>query len=357
MKVGLVVYGDLEPRSGGYRYDRRLVEGLRERGDRVDVISLPETSRARSFAHNLSGRLVRDLDRPFDVLLQDELCHPSLVGLNRRLDREYPIVSIVHHLRASELSGLSRRLSCELERAYLSTVDAVICNSRPTRAAVAELTDTPGLIAWPGVDRFEGFPTDAEITARAQRDPFEVVFVGNLLPRKGLDTLLGALAGVERDWHLTVVGDESDPAYAREVRDLVRHEGLADRVEFTGWLDDEDLAARLGSAHLLAVPSTHEGFGIVYLEGMAFGLPALASASGGASDLVTDGKTGHLVAPGDERAIARAVDRLATDRDRLAAMSLAARRRYERHPTWDAVGERIRAFLEHRVARANQSPA
>ncbi|MCL7416398.1 MAG: glycosyltransferase family 4 protein [Halalkalicoccus sp.] len=357
MKVGLVVYGDLEPRSGGYRYDRRLVEGLRERGDRVDVISLPETSRARSFAYNLSGRFVRALERPFDVLLQDELCHPSLVGLNRRLDREYPIVSIVHHLRASELSGLSRHLSRELERAYLSTVDAVICNSRPTRSAVARLTSAPGIIAWPGTDRFEGLPTDAEITARARRDPFEVVFVGNLLPRKGLDTLLGALAGVERDWHLTVVGAAGDPAYAAGVRDLVRREGLSERVEFTGWLDEGDLATRLGSAHLLAVPSTHEGFGIVYLEGMAFGLPALAAASGGASDLVSNEETGYLVAPGDQRAIARAVDRLATDRDRLAAMSLAARRRYERHPTWDAVVERVRAFLEHRVARANQSPA
>ncbi|ADJ16382.1 glycosyltransferase family 4 protein [Halalkalicoccus jeotgali] len=357
MNVGLVVYGDLEPRSGGYRYDRRLVEGLRERGDRVEVVSLPETSRARAFTQNLSRRVVRDLDRPFDVLLQDELCHPSLVGLNRRIDREYPIVSIVHHLRASEHSGLRRRLSRELERAYLSTVDAVVCNSRHTRAAVAELTAAPGLIAWPGVDRFAGLPTDAEITARARRDPFEVVFVGNLLPRKSLDALVRGLARVGGDWHLTVVGTAGDPAYAAEVRDLVRERGFANRVDFTGWLDDGELAARLGSAHLLAVPSTHEGFGMVYLEGMAFGLPALAAASGGASDLVTEGRTGHLIDPSDERAITTTVEALASDRDRLAAMSLAARRRFERHPTWDATVDRVRAFLEHRIARSGQSPA
>ncbi|MDL5362138.1 glycosyltransferase family 4 protein [Halalkalicoccus sp. NIPERK01] len=351
MNVGLVVYGDLEPRSGGYRYDRRLVEGLGARGDRVEVISLPESSRACSLAHNLSRRLVRDLDRPFDVLLQDELCHPSLVGLNRRLDREYPIVSIVHHLRASEVSGIERRLSRELERAYLSTVDAVICNSRATRAAVARLTDAPGIIAWPGADRFEGLPTEAEIVERARRDPFEVVFVGNIVPRKGLDALVRGLARVEGDWHLTVVGGADDPEYASAVRDRVRREGLADRVDFAGWLDDDALAARLEAAHLMAVPSTHEGFGIVYLEGMAFGLPALAAASGGASDLVTEGTTGHLVDPGDERAIARAIAGLAGDRDRLVGMSLAARRRYERHPTWDETATRVRTFLESRVRR------
>ncbi len=357
MHVGCVVYGGLEPRSGGYRYDHRLVERLRARGDRVDVIPLPETSYPRRFAHNLSTRFTRELDRPFDVLLQDELCHPSLVGLNRRLDREYPIVSIVHHLRASESSGPERRLFGAVERAYLSTVDAVVCNSRATRAAVSRLTGAPGIIAWPGADRFQSLPTEDGIAARARAEPFEVVFVGNIVPRKGLDSLVGGLSRIESDWHLTVVGEETDPAYAEEVRDLVHAKGLADAVEFAGWLDEKALADRLAAAHLLAVPSTHEGFGIVYLEGMAFGLPALAAASGGANDFVTEGKTGYLVAPGDERAIARAVEACATDRDRLAAMSLAARRRFERHPTWDATAERVRTFLETRVGRSGQDSA
>ncbi|WP_122091053.1 glycosyltransferase family 4 protein [Halalkalicoccus subterraneus] len=350
MHIGLVVYGDLEPRSGGYRYDRRLVEGLRARGDRVDVISLPETSYPESLAHNLSPRVAREFDRPFDVLLQDELCHPSLVGLNRRLDAEYPIVSVVHHLRASESTGLERRLVGAIERAYLSTVDAVICNSRPTRAAVSRLTDVPGMVAWPGADRFDGLPSDEEIAKRARREPFEVIFVGNLIPRKGLDSLVRGLAGTDADWRLTVVGGESDPDYSGKIHDLVSELGLEDRVEFTGWLDDDALAACLESSDLLAVPSTHEGFGIVYLEGMAFGLPALATTAGGARDLVTDGETGFLVDPGDHGAITRAIETCAGDRDRLVGMSLAARRRFERHPTWDAMAGRIRAFLETRLA-------
>lgn len=349
MHVGLAVYGDLEPRSGGYLYDRRLVEGLRARGDRVDVVSLPETSYPRCFGHNLSGRLKRELERPFDVLLQDELCHPSLAGLNRRLDRKYPIVSIVHHLRANETTGPERHLFRAVERAYLSTVDAVVCNSRPTRAAVSRLASVPGVVAWPGGDRFGSYPSDDAIVKRAREEPFEVVFVGNQIPRKGLDSLVRGLSEVEADWRLTVVGGETDPTYAQEVRTLVNENGLADRVGFTGRLEDEALAERFASAHLLAVPSVHEGFGIVYLEGMAFGLPALATTSGGASDVVTDGETGYLVDPGDANAIARAVGECASDRDRLVELSLAARRRFERHPTWDGMAGRIRSFLETRV--------
>ena len=91
---------------------------------------------------------------------------------------------------------------------------------------------------------------------------------------------------------------------------------------------------------LLAVPSTHEGFGIVYLEGFAFGLPALAAASGGAEEVVSDGETGWSIreaASGSaSRRIADRLDTLAADRGRLAAMGLRAAERHRSHPTWAA---------------------
>lgn len=351
MYVGLVIYGDLEPTSGGYRYDRRLVEALRDRGDRVEVISLPETGYYRSLAHNVSRGLWRALDRPFDVLLQDELCHPSLLTPNY-LDREYPIVSIVHHLRIDGVgSRIERRFSRLLERNYLESVDAAVCVSRATREAVSRLAGVPGTVAWPGRDRFDPRIDDAAIRERAHDGALEVLFVGNLVPRKGLDTLIEGLARVRGDWQLTVVGESTDPDYAGSIRRSVEKRGLADRVTWTGWLDDEALAERFTTAHLLAVPSTHEGFGMVYLEGMGFGLPALATTSGGASDLVTDGKTGFLVEPGDPGGVARAVGSVIDDRDRLTQMGIAARRRYERHPTWDDTAGRIRAFLETQVGK------
>ena len=133
MRVGLTLYGSLDGQSGGFRYDRRLVEGLRDAGDTVDVIELPRRRYARGLLDNLSPSLRDRLAVDVDVMLQDELAHPSLVRANR--DLPYPIVSVVHHLRASEgrhLTGLYRAV----ERRYLGGVDAAVCNSTATRTAV-----------------------------------------------------------------------------------------------------------------------------------------------------------------------------------------------------------------------------
>ena len=86
MRVGLVIYGGLETVSGGYLYDRMLVRHLRARGDSVEIVSLPWRDYARHLGDNLSAALYRRLrDGAWDVLLQDELNHPSLVAVNRRL--------------------------------------------------------------------------------------------------------------------------------------------------------------------------------------------------------------------------------------------------------------------------------
>jgi glycosyltransferase involved in cell wall biosynthesis len=278
-------------------------------------------------------------------MLQDELAHPSLVRTNRHLP--YPIVSVVHHLRASE----SRRLAPlyrALERRYLDTVDGVVTNSSVTRDAVDDLGVDPAqtVVAPPAGDRFAPEIDGETIASRAREQPLRVVFVGNIIPRKGLQTLVSGLAAADTDAELTVVGRPVDADYAATVRRSVRRKGLSDRVRLAGELSDEDLAATLRSSHVLAVPSRYEGFGIVYLEGMSFGLPAIASRAGGATDVVTDGETGFLVDPGDPAAIARALTQLADDTDRLISMGQAARRRYERHPDWRETTARVRRLLE-----------
>ncbi|MCQ4334700.1 glycosyltransferase family 4 protein [Natronomonas sp. F2-12] len=345
MRVGLTLYGDLEGRSGGFRYDRKLLDGLRTAGDTIEVIELPWRRYPRGLLDNVSPRFRDRLEVDVDVMLQDELAHPSLLGTNRRLP--YPIVSIVHHLRASE----SRRLSPlyrTLERRYLETVEGVVCNSTATESVVTGLgvDATATVVAPPAGDRFDP-PIDEEaIERRAREDPLRVVFVGNLTPRKGLKTLLEGLSTAETDAELTVVGRPVDGEYAATVRRTIRRDGLADRVRMAGELSDDELAGALRASHLLAVPSRYEGFGIVYLEGMSFGLPAIASRAGGATDVVTDGETGVLVDPGDPAAIARALTRLDGDRDRLAEMGKAARRRYESHPDWRETTARVRRLLE-----------
>lgn len=357
MRLGLVIYGSLDTLSGGYLYDRKLVEYLRGQGDMVEIVALPWRNYARHLGDNFSLLLTRLLTtRRYAVLLQDELNHPSLFYLNHRLRGQvrYPIVSIVHHLRSSEArpawqNGLYR----QVERRYLESVDGFIFNSETTRQAVYAvgrgLTDRPYVVAYPAGDRFPATLTDADIWARAgQPGPLRLVFVGNWIPRKGLLTLLEAVARLpDGTCTLAVVGSsEADPDYARRVRQLVTRLNLAGRVELCGRLSDTALATILRAAHVLAVPSTYEGFGIVYLEGMAFGLPALATNLGAAAEVIDDGMTGLIVPPFDAAALAAAIQRLAADRGRLAQLGQAARRRYDARSTWEATTAQIRAFLE-----------
>jgi glycosyltransferase involved in cell wall biosynthesis len=292
------------------------------------------------------------------LLLQDELNHPSLFWTNRRLHRQvsYPIAAIVHHLRSSERRPeWQNRLYRLVERAYLAEVDGFIYNSRTTQQAVETLTglSRPSFVAYPGGDRLQAEITAEAIARRAFRPgPLHLFFLGNLIPRKGLNTLLEALAGLPgNQWQLVVAGSqEADPAYARAVRKQAAALKLDGRVQFLGRLEEGELARWLSDSHVLVVPSSYEGYGIVYLEGMGFGLPAVATTAGAAGEIITDGREGFLVPSGDTAALADRLKVLAQDRNCLLRMSLAARQRYLAHPTWEQSMAAAGSFL-HSLAQ------
>jgi glycosyltransferase involved in cell wall biosynthesis len=351
LNFGLVIYGSLEQNTGGFRYDRQLVTQLRQAGDRVEVFSLPWHAYLRALGHNLSPRLERwARAEAIELLLQDELNHPSLAWVNRRLRRQgLPLVSIVHHLRSSEVHPpLALAAYRRIERHYLRSVDAVVCNSHPTLEAAQALAGQHlhSLVAWPGADRQRQRIMPEQVTARAREPgPLRVLYLGALTPRKGLDVLLRAAGRFPRgSLRLTVVGEtDRDPRYARRMADLARH--LTVPVEFLGAVPDERLDRLFTSHQVLAGPSYHEGFGIGYLEAMGFGLVCLASASGGASDLLREGVEGYLIPPGDDRRLGECLGLLNHDRSALARMGLASLERARKHPTWEATTASIRRFL------------
>lgn len=355
MRVGLVIYGSLETVSGGFLYDRLLVEHLRAAGDQVEIFSLP----FRSYALLLSDNWSRELERTLltsrlDVLIQDELNHPSLFALNPCIrDRlGCPIVSIVHHLRSQELRpGWQNWIYRWIERQYLNSVDAFVFNSQSSRRTVETLlTETkPSTVAYPGGDRLGSAPSSDFVRMRARQSaPAQLLFLGNVIPRKGLHTVLSALGQVPEDqWTLTVVGSlTNDPAYVSHVRALAQRLGIASRIRFTGSLDNLEVTAILARSNLLVVPSSFEGYGIVYAEAMRWGVPVIASTAGGACEIVEHGITGALIPPGDVDALAWWVNSLTSDRARLESLSLAANERTKTQPTWSESTAAIRGFLQ-----------
>jgi glycosyltransferase involved in cell wall biosynthesis len=355
MHIGLIIYGSLDTMSGGYLYDRLLVDYLRRQGDTVEIISLPWRSYSQHLTDNFNTSLVRRLLHvPFDVLVQDELNHPSLVLINRQLRGRagYPIVSIIHLLRFTEpRPAWQNALYKIIEQRYLESVDGFIFNSQNSKVAVEALVGNqrPSLIAYPGGDAPGVVLDEAHICARAhESDPLRVLALGNIIPRKGLDVLLDALALLPAgSWRLTAAGSqEMDPAFVASIRQQIHGLGIAEHVHISEPLGGAALVDALASSHVLALPSWYEGFGIVYLEGMAFGLPAIASSAGAAQEIIIHGQNGFLVPPGDSAALAKYLRMLAEDRTRLTAMSLAARQRFEQFPTWEQTAASVRAYLQ-----------
>jgi len=121
-------------------------------------------------------------------------------------------------------------------------------------------------------------------------------------------------------------------------------------------LDNGPLIEMYKQAHVMVVPSSYEGFGIVYLEGMGFGLPAIGTKAGAASEIITHGEDGYLIEPDDVDALANHLSELVVNRDLLVKLSLNAMKRYQRQPKWDETAKNIRDFLQQFVGAGFPRP-
>jgi D-inositol-3-phosphate glycosyltransferase len=182
-----------------------------------------------------------------------------------------------------------------------------------------------------------------------------IMTVGRLVPRKGVDLVIEALAELTRDVRddveLMIVGGSqgaesaaSDPEVKR-LLDLAESLGIGDRVRLRGQVAQGSMPAVLRSADIVVCSPWYEPFGIVPLEAMACGVPVIAAAVGGLIDSVVHGKTGFLVPPRDAGAIAGAIAELLDEPARLAAMGDAGRARVVSRYSWNRVAaETARAY-------------
>nr|WP_246505374.1 glycosyltransferase family 4 protein [Coralloluteibacterium stylophorae] len=237
------------------------------------------------------------------------------------------LCALVHHPLALE-TGVDAAQAAELaarERRALARARAVIATSRTTADA---------LVAQYGVDlaRLSVVPPGTERPSRlalreARVGRVRIVAVGSLIPRKGFDVLIAALGLLHPlSWQLRIVGGERDAATAAALRGQVRSLHLDDRVRFVG--EVADTAPELADADVFALPSRHEGYGMVFAEAMAHGLPVVACRAGAVPEVVPD-TAGLLVPVDDVQALADALRRLIGDaglRTRLSAGALRAAR-------------------------------
>ncbi|MBP7134420.1 glycosyltransferase family 4 protein [Patescibacteria group bacterium] len=219
------------------------------------------------------------------------------------------------------LHGLDLRLAQRslqkrwLLRHILVRAEAVFVNSAFVAKEVRELGHSlEPIILLPGVEEIP-FPTRADARARfaLPEGRFQLLAVARLVPRKGIDRLIDALALLPESVYLTVIGSGLDEARLRE-----RALSLGDRVRFETVASDEDRNAWYAASDIFVLPTRDEGrdvegFGIVFIEAALAGLPVVAGRGGGVEEAVIDGETGLLVDPENSEAIAQAIEQLRRD--------------------------------------------
>lgn len=180
-----------------------------------------------------------------------------------------------------------------------------------------------------------------------------VAYAGRLLRGKGLETLVEAFARVAAAHpraHLMLVGSGAGQVLSNEddLRDRVLRQGLSSRVTFTGRVDA--VHDYLGASDVFAFPSEFEALGLALIEAASCGLPCVGARTGGIVDVIADGRTGHLVPPGEVPALAEALSDLVADPARRAAFGAAGRAFVREHFDVERSVDRYRALFQELAA-------
>jgi glycosyltransferase involved in cell wall biosynthesis len=342
------VPGDLATPTGGYAYDRRMMAELDELGWQVDLVDLGDGFPSPSDVTHAAARTQLLTVPAGRAIVIDGLALGVLPEIASELAGRNPLLALVHHPLALE-SGLTAERAESLrrsERAALASVRGVIVTSAATARLVISNYGVPAervSVARPGSDRVPPAQTGSEFRDGA----IKLLSVGAVVPRKGFDVLIAALATLtELPWRLTIAGDLTrDRDTAMRLEADIAHHGLQDRVITLGAVSPERLAALYADADAFVLASYFEGYGIAYADALAYGLPIIGSHAGAIPDTVPP-DAGLLVPPGDVAAFAQALRSVIADpelRQRLAHGAHAAALRL---PSWRQSAEIFSSALE-----------
>ncbi len=339
MRIALLVPGPFDTVSGGYLYDRRMVEGLRALGHAVRVVELAGRFPLPDDTAQASARAAWAGLAPDEVAVLDGLALPAFAPLAEAMAARRA-VGLIHHPTAlepgphqAELAGLERRLFAACARLIATSPRTAKglpdCGADPARIGVVE----PG--------------TDPAPRATGSGGPgARILAVGSLIPRKGHDVLLRALARLtDLEWSLRIAGPPADPVHADGLRALAEELGLAGRVTFLGAVADAALEAEYAAADLFALATWFEGYGMAAAEAQARGLPLVLCTGGAIADLVGPGAA-ILAAPGDANSLSRGMRRPIYDRALRAQMAEASWQAGQSLPRWEDRAQLFAAQLE-----------
>jgi glycosyltransferase involved in cell wall biosynthesis len=246
----------------------------------------------------------------------------------------------VLHLHAAEMRAFYAGLPVPIQRLlripFAKASMVVVMGAEQAAWVVHHAKIPPSRIAL--IRNGVATPTPAAI--RVQRDAPHLLFLGNLLPRKGVSDLLRAVASPDLrqcSWALTMAGGGDAAAVRHEAATL----GIADRVHMPGWLSRPASRALLQGADMLVLPSYNEVLPLAVLEALSFGVPVITTPVGSLPEILLQGETVVFVAPGDVGALSRAILGMLSDPARAGRIGQAGRALYEREFTLASFANRM----------------
>lgn len=315
--AAFAIPGDITSLSGGYIYERRLLEELRAQGRDMLHLELPPGFPNPTPAEMAEALAALRALPPQRVMILDGLVFGAIdtAGL---AGVAAPVVAMIHHPLALEtgLDPARRDHLFRTERDNLRLARHVLVPSPHTRSILTSgYGVAPGRIsvARPGVARPSLAPAPAT--------PPLILAVGIQHPRKGHDILIDALARIaDLDWRAVIAGSPWDASHSAELAARAEATGLGRRLELAGRVPGPELQALYAAASVFALATRYEGYGLVFDEALSFGLPIVSCATGAVPETVPEGAR-LLVPPEDPEAFAGALRSLLEDPDRRSALA------------------------------------
>lgn len=256
--------------------------------------------------------------------------------------------------RSSKTIPMVARTRLQIEKKCIETADCLVATSPQEQEHIRTLISAKGNIeiipCGTDIQRFQATNQQAArkrlgITEESQL----ILYVGRFDPRKGIETLVRAVADPQVQNHqsvkLMIVGGSSserkDDQERHRIEAIVKELGLQHQVTFAGRIGHEYLPNYYAAADICVVPSLYEPFGLVPIEAMACGIPVIASSVGGLKYTVVDKKTGLLVLPKQEKELAHAIDDLLTHSEKRQKMGEAGRQRVVTQFSWQGVADQL----------------
>ena len=332
LHLAFAVPGDLATPTGGYGYDRRIIQELQRLGWHVDVANIGDSFPFPSIAQRATALAILSAVPAGCPMVLDGLAFGALPEAGALRSRT-PLIALVHQPLAlhSGLDTTQADVFRESERVALAAAAHVVVTSEATARIVIADYDVPAQrvsVVRPGNDPVPPAPGSNDGVVR-------LLSIGSVVPDKGYDLLIAALVTLaDMPWRLTIAGDRTrNPAAAAQLDADVEAYGLGDRVAVLGAVPPERIIELYLASDIFVLASRFEGYGMALAEAIGHGLPVVSTRAGAIPDTVP-AEAGLLVPPDDTIALAQALRRLIGDPPERRRLATNARAAAAQLPTW-----------------------